>query len=123
MSTRSRESLVPASARKIQCEQPLQYLLIAGPWIPSVGREHRRIEFLVRQREPRGPLVVEVRQRAFGKLRRAVSVTRDKSRIPDGSYASGIRVMHVACPWTGGRSRELKDLFSGPLRRVEPARA
>src|SRR5687768_4521194 len=74
-------------------------------------------------REPGRAFVVELGEGALFEQLGALLVARHDARVTDRPNAAGVRIVDVELPGTVHRAGELEDLFSHPLRRIQPVAA
>jgi hypothetical protein len=91
--------LPPGGPLQVEREQAGEEVVVGQVRRPAVGGGHGLVEPPVRRRQPRRPLVVQVRQRAGLQLRHARRVLRHRPRVADRADAAGrVGVVDVPQP-------------------------
>src|SRR3989442_847012 len=112
-------------AFKVQGEKLFEDLFVTQVGGPAVGGGNGGVEFLVREVEPRGALVVKVRERALSELGGALGVARIKARITHQTdlrfCICDFRSVYVAVPRLADAAGKFQNPFNGPFGRIEPA--
>ena len=111
-------------AGEVQFEQAGKDFIFAHVSGPAVGGGDGGIERLMREGEPCGAFVVEVREGAIFEVRGAIGVARFKARIAHGAD-TGFLVhgfcVNVARPRAGDGAGKFERARFRPFGRIEPA--
>src|ERR1051325_3706119 len=110
-------------AFEVEREEAREDFFVGERGRPAVCGRGRLVESPVRVFEPRGALVVEVRERAARELARGLCVARDEARVAHDAEAVRVHFGYVARPGPARGAGEFERLTPRPLGRVEPARA